>query len=132
MDPTPRPPVWDPVVVEVAEDQAPESAYPTDEPTGGDVAPDTTTPTRQRYELSSSLDTTLSTSLSSSVIGEPGSVAAGPQTVALTPDLRQQVLDLMDQGYEVMAVRLVCDEMDVGILDAHKTVRSLAGLPTVM
>ena len=39
---------------------------------------------------------------------------------------------MMEQGYEVMAVRLVCDEMNVGILDAHKTVRSLVGLPTVM
>jgi hypothetical protein len=140
MDPTPRSPLWDPVVVEVAEDQAPGSAYPTGEPTAADSSTDTTadvienatTPRRQRYELSSSLDTTLSTSLTSSVIGEPGSIAAGPQTVALTPDLQQRVLDLMNQGYEVMAVRLVCDEMDVGILEAHKTVRSLAGLPTLL
>jgi hypothetical protein len=137
-----------PVAVEVARDEAPESAYPTeasaydptDEPTSADVRPDTTgdlvenptAPERTRYELSSSLDTTLSTSLTSSVIGESGSVGNGPQTVPLPPDLQQQVLELMDQGYEVMAVRLVCDEMDVGILDAHKTVRALAGLPTVM
>ncbi|HSS68222.1 MAG TPA: hypothetical protein VLK34_06690, partial [Nocardioidaceae bacterium] len=78
------------------------------------------------------LDTTLSTSLTSSIIGEPGSIVAGPQTVALPPDIRQQVLDLMALGHEVMAVRLVCDEMDVGILDAQKTVRSAAGLPTLM
>ena len=128
----PQPPRFDPVVVEVAGDPAPESAYPTDEPTSADAAPDTTTPTRQRYELSSSLDTTLSTSLTSSIIGQPGSITAGPQTVELPPDVRQQVLDLMAQGHEVTAVRLVCDEMNVGILDAHKTVRSAAGLPSVM
>ena len=128
----PQPPRFDPVVVEVAGDPAPESAYPTDEPTSADAAPDTTTPTRQRYELSSSLDTTLSTSLTSSIIGQAGSITAGPQTVDLPPDVRQQVLDLMAQGHEVTAVRLVCDEMNVGILDAHKTVRSVAGLPSVM
>ncbi len=132
IDARPPVPTFDPVVVEVATDPVPESAYPTDEPTGADVAPDTTMATRRRYELPSSLDTTLSTSLTSSVIGQQGSVLAGPQALALPPDLRQQVLDLMDQGYEVAAVRLVCDEMDVGILDAHTTVRSLAGLPTVM
>jgi hypothetical protein len=128
----PQPPRFDPVVVEVADDPAPESAFPTDEPTGADLAPDTTTPARRPYELSSSLDTTLSTSLTSSIIGEPGPIIAGPQTVALPPEVRQRVLDLMAQGHEVTAVRLVCDEMNVGILDAHKTVRSAAGLPTVM
>jgi hypothetical protein len=124
----------DPVVVEVAVDPAPASAYPTDEPTGSDSDPDVTTapPPRRRYELSSSLDTTLSTSLTSSVIGEQGSIAAGPQTVPLPPALREQVLELMDKGHEVAAVRLVCDEMDAGILEAQKTVRNLAGLPTVM
>jgi hypothetical protein len=135
-----RPPTFDPVVVEVASDPAPESAYPTDEPTSGDASPDATgdvvesatAATRQPYQLPSSLDTTLSTSLTSSVIGEPGSVANGPQTVPLPPQLQQQVLELMDRGYEVMAVRLVCDETGVGILDAHKTVRTLAGLPTLM
>jgi hypothetical protein len=132
MDPRPPSRAFDPVVVEVAADPAPESAYPTDEPTGGDVAPDTTTPTRRRYELPSSIDTTLSTSLTSSLFGGQGSVAGGPQTIALPPDLRLQVLDLVGQGYEVAAVRLVCDEMGVGILDAHTTVRSLAGLPTMM
>jgi type II secretory pathway pseudopilin PulG len=133
----PQPPRADPFVVEVAEFPSPQSAFPTDEPTAGDMSPDVTggaesAPPRRRYELSSSLDTTLSTSLTSSLIGEPGSVAGGPQTVPLSPQLQQQVLELVDQGYEVMAVRLVCDEMDVGILDAHKTVRTLAGLPTVM
>jgi hypothetical protein len=39
-------------------------------------------------------------------------------------------MELMDQKFEVAAVRLVCDELRVGILDAHKTVRTLAGLPT--
>jgi hypothetical protein len=61
---------------------------------------------------------------------DTGSVAAGPQAVDLSPDLRQQVLDLMDQGYEVMAVRLLCDELGVGILEAHTTVRTVAGMTT--
>jgi hypothetical protein len=145
----PAPPQSDPVVAVDADagpdpdtDPDRESAYPTEEATSADNAPDETAdlafdvveaatpPARRRYELSSSLDTTLSTSLTSSVIGEPGSVAAGPQTVALPSDLSRQVIELMGQGHEVAAVRLVCDEMDVGILDAQKTVRSLAGLPT--
>jgi hypothetical protein len=139
-DAGPPPPPTEPDVVVIAVDQQPDSAYSTAEPTDADLSADVTgdviesapAPPRRPYELSSSLDTTLSTSLTSSVIGEPGSVANGPQTVDLPPDLRQQVLDLMDQGYEVMAVRLVCDEMDVGILDAHKTVRTVAGLPTLI
>jgi hypothetical protein len=128
----PQPAQTDPLVIDVAGDPDPRSAYPTDEPTSSAAAPDTTTPARRRYELSSSLDTTLSTSLTSSLIGQPGSIADGPKAVAVPAGLRQQVLDLMNQGSEVMAVRLVCDEMNVGILDAHKTVRSIAGLPTVM
>jgi hypothetical protein len=130
------PPPIEPDAVVVAVDQEPDSAYSTAEPADAALSPDVTdsapVPPRRPYELSSSLDTTLSTSLTSSVIGEPGSVANGPETVDLPPDLQQQVLDLMDRGYEVMAVRLVCDEMDVGILDAHKTVRTVAGLPTLI
>jgi hypothetical protein len=122
----------DPVVVDVAVDPAPLSAYPLDDPTSDAEAASSPTPSRHRYELSSSLDTTLSTSLSSSVIGESGSVVAGPQVLSMSDELRARVLELMDQGYEVMAVRLVCDEMDAGILEAQKTVRSAAGLPTLI
>jgi hypothetical protein len=39
-------------------------------------------------------------------------------------------MELMDKQYEVMAVRLLCDELHIGILDAQKTVRTLVGLPT--
>jgi hypothetical protein len=54
----------------------------------------------------------------------------GPRLVTLTPDQQRRVLGYMEQGYEVMAVRLVCDETRAGILDAQKTVRTLAGLPS--
>lgn len=57
-------------------------------------------------------------------------ILGGPQLVDLTPDQQRRVLEFMEQGYEVMAVRLVCDETRAGILDAQKTVRTLAGLPS--
>lgn len=54
----------------------------------------------------------------------------GPQLVPLTTDQQARVVALMEQGAEVMAVRLVCDETRAGILDAHLTVRALVGLPS--
>jgi len=54
----------------------------------------------------------------------------GPQLVPLTAEQQARVVALMDQGAEVMAVRLVCDETRAGILDAHLTVRALVGLPS--
>jgi hypothetical protein len=55
----------------------------------------------------------------------------GPQVIDLPLDLQRRALELMKQHYEVGAVRLICDETGAGILDAQKTVRSLAGLPTL-
>jgi hypothetical protein len=51
----------------------------------------------------------------------------GPRVLELPPELEAEALDLMRRRQEVAAVRLVCDTMDVGILDAQRTVRSLVG-----
>jgi hypothetical protein len=40
-------------------------------------------------------------------------------------DLDQRVRELMKSGNEVAAVRLLCDEQDLGIIDAQKRARSL-------
>lgn len=61
----------------------------------------------------------------------PAALHSAPQQLELPAELRARALELMEQNYEVGAVRLVCDEMGVGILDAQKTVRTLAGLPTL-
>jgi hypothetical protein len=56
---------------------------------------------------------------------------AGTQTstVAMSPELEGRVRELMDSGFEAGAVRLICDELGVGILDAQKSARAVAGLP---
>lgn len=93
--------------------------------------PPASKPEREHESETSSLDSSLSTSLgSSSADLDHNPIMAGPQLVALTPDLKRRVLEYMDQGYEVMAVRIVCDETHAGILDAQKTVRHAAGLPS--
>jgi hypothetical protein len=51
----------------------------------------------------------------------------GPRVLELPPELEAEALDLMRRRQEVAAVRLVCDSMGVGILDAQRTVRSLVG-----
>lgn len=51
----------------------------------------------------------------------------GPRVLDLPPELEAEALDLMRRRQEVAAVRLVCDSMGVGILDAQRTVRSLVG-----
>jgi hypothetical protein len=51
----------------------------------------------------------------------------GPQVVELSSELEAQVRSLMAHKQEVAAVRLVCDTVGVGILDAQKTVRALVG-----
>ena len=78
----------------------------------------------------SALDTTLDGAIPVIDEGQASPLAVGPQVVPLTPALREQVVELMRQNYEVMAVRLLCDELGVGILDAQQTVRAAAGLPT--
>lgn len=53
-----------------------------------------------------------------------------PTTLALTPDLEAKVREMMDAGFEAGAVRLICDELGVGILTAQQTARTVAGLAT--
>jgi hypothetical protein len=48
-----------------------------------------------------------------------------PQVLDLPADLAAEARDLMVRKQEVAAVRLVCDSMGVGILDAQRTVRAL-------
>jgi|SoiMethySBSTD1v2_1073268.scaffolds.fasta_scaffold504157_2 hypothetical protein len=51
----------------------------------------------------------------------------GPQVVELPPELEAQALDLMKRHQEVAAVRLLCDTLGIGILDAQRTIRALVG-----
>jgi ribosomal protein L7/L12 len=51
---------------------------------------------------------------------EPSQVAA-----AGASDLAKRVRELRESGQETLAIRLVCDETGMGILDAQKFVRSL-------
>jgi hypothetical protein len=50
-----------------------------------------------------------------------------PQVLDLPPELASEARSLMERKQEVAAVRLVCDTMGVGILDAQRTVRALVG-----
>ena len=54
-------------------------------------------------------------------------VVRGPRVLDLPPELAEEVRGLVQSHQEVAAVRLICDTMRVGILDAQRTVRSLAG-----
>ncbi len=47
----------------------------------------------------------------------------------MSPELEGRVRELMGSGFEAGAVRLICDELGVGILDAQKSARAVAGLP---
>jgi hypothetical protein len=51
----------------------------------------------------------------------------GPRVIDLPTELADEVRELMGRRQEVAAVRLICDSMGVGILDAQRTVRSLTG-----
>jgi hypothetical protein len=50
-----------------------------------------------------------------------------PKIAQVTPELAAQVVALMNKRQEVSAVRLLCDQLRIGILDAQKTARSLVG-----
>lgn len=96
--------------------------------------PDVPTPT-ERYVGSAALESTLDSTIESSLFGSasgslissvlPG--AAGPR---LPVELEAQVRAYLDTGHEVAAVRLVCDALEVGILDALRAVRAVGGLPS--
>jgi hypothetical protein len=91
--------------------------------------------TSERYVGSAALESTLDSTIESSLLGLPTgpiTMAAlpGGSAVSLPPQLEADVIVLMDSGHEVAAVRLVCDAMDVGILESMRSVRGVAGLPT--
>ncbi len=78
-----------------------------------------------------SLMTSLSSSLSSSLTDSPPRVArtaafSGVEIISLPAEVADQVRFHLRNGHEVEAVRLVCDTMNVGLLEATKTVRSYA------
>jgi hypothetical protein len=50
-----------------------------------------------------------------------------PKIAPVPPQLAARVVELMNKRQEVPAVRLLCDELRIGILDAQKTARSLVG-----
>ena len=66
---------------------------------------------------------------SNDVLGDEGEAEFAPirdpQVLDLPADLEAEARSLMERKQEVAAVRLVCDSMGVGILDAQRTVRSL-------
>lgn len=50
-----------------------------------------------------------------------------PKIAQVPPELAARIVTLMNKRQEVSAVRLLCDELRIGILDAQKTARSLVG-----
>jgi hypothetical protein len=61
--------------------------------------------------------------------GEPPSPLEmlSPKIAQVPPELAARVVALMNKRQDVSAVRLLCDELRIGILDAQKTARSLVG-----
>lgn len=89
----------------------------------------------ERYVGSAALESTLDSTIESSLFGVAGgsltsSVLPGAAGPTLPVELEAQVRAYLDARHEVAAVRLVCDELDVGILDALRAVRSVGGLPS--
>jgi hypothetical protein len=81
----------------------------------------------QPSSLMTSLSSSLSTSLTDSPPRMPTSpVLSGIAVISLPVDIADRVRFHLRNGHEVEAVRLVCDRMNVGLLEATKTVRSYA------
>jgi hypothetical protein len=60
--------------------------------------------------------------------GVPGPVTdTSEPAVDVDAELEGRVQALMSSGFEAGAVRLLCDELGIGIHDAQQTVRALAG-----
>jgi hypothetical protein len=59
-------------------------------------------------------------------VPEPVTHTSQP-TVDVDAELEGRVRALMSSGFEAGAVRLLCDELGIGIHDAQQTVRALAG-----
>jgi len=93
-------------------------------------------PQSQRYVGSAALESTLDSTIESSLFGArdtsvTSALLPGSRSVTLPDALESQVRALMLDGHEVAAVRLVCDELDLGILDAVRATREVIGLPSV-
>jgi hypothetical protein len=66
--------------------------------------------------------------LAASVGEVPGPVTRSSQPVVdVGAELEGRVRALMSSGFEAGAVRLLCDELGIGIHDAQQTARALAG-----
>ncbi len=83
---------------------------------------------------SAALDSTLDSTIESSLFGVlPGpiaqSVLPGTTTMRLPAEIEAAVVAFMDAGQEVGAVRFLCDELDMGILDALRAARAVAEPP---
>ncbi len=79
---------------------------------------------------SAALESTLDSTIESSLLGMPAGSATlsalpGGPAIDLPVEVRSQVDVYLTDGHEVAAVRLICDEMGCGILDAMRTVRTL-------
>jgi hypothetical protein len=90
-------------------------------------------PPTERYVGSAALESTLDSTIESSLLGVPSdpstttlSTSLGGQTVELPQEIETRVLAFLSDGHEVAAVRLICDELNCGLLDAMRTVQSLA------
>ena len=90
-------------------------------------------PPTERYVGSAALESTLDSTIESSLLGvasDPStttlSTSLGGQSVELPPEIETRVLAFLSDGHEVAAVRLICDELDCGLLDAMRTVQTLA------
>jgi hypothetical protein len=68
--------------------------------------------------------------LAASVGDVPGPVMQAPKpAVHVGAELEDRVRALVGSGFEAGAVRLLCDELGMGIHDAQQTVRALTGHP---
>ncbi len=83
---------------------------------------------------SAALESTLDSTIESSLFGSsPGpitvSVLPGAATERLPTEIEAAVAAFMEAGQEVAAVRFLCDELGMGILDALRAARQVGGLP---
>jgi hypothetical protein len=91
-------------------------------------------PTPARDIGSAALESTLDSSIESSLFGAPSesalttttlSTSLGGQAVTLPSEIETRVLALLTDGHDVAAVRLICDELNCGLLDAMRTMDEL-------
>jgi hypothetical protein len=116
-------------------DPSGESAEPADLAESADpTASVLSAPTPARDIGSAALESTLDSSIESSLFGAPSgsalttttlSTSLGGRPVALPSEIETRVLALLTDGHDVAAVRLICDELNCGLLDAMSTLHAL-------